>query len=46
MQKRNKLQTLPKPCEIFDLAGGTSTGGLVRQIHHFKKLTLICRLAG
>ncbi|KIM42916.1 hypothetical protein M413DRAFT_444536 [Hebeloma cylindrosporum] len=29
IQKRNKLQTVPKPCEIFDLAGGTSTGGLI-----------------
>ena len=27
-QKKN-LQELPRPCDFFDLAGGTSTGGYV-----------------
>lgn len=29
IQAREKLDTTPKPCEIFDLIGGTSTGGLI-----------------
>ena len=27
IQQENKLEELPLPCDIFDLAGGTSTGG-------------------
>ena len=27
-----KLQVPPKPCEIFDLAGGTGTGGYASEI--------------
>jgi len=29
MDGRPLLTSLPKPCEIFDLIGGTSTGGCV-----------------
>ena len=29
IQQKRKLQKLPRPCDIFDLAGGTSTGGYV-----------------
>jgi len=29
IQQENQLQDLPRPCDIFDLAGGTSTGGYV-----------------
>lgn len=29
IQHRNHLPTVPKPCDIFDLIGGTSTGGLI-----------------
>jgi len=27
MQQEQDLQDLPRPCDIFDLAGGTGTGG-------------------
>lgn len=29
IQKEENLPQPPKPCEIFDLIGGTSTGGLI-----------------
>ncbi|KAI9035875.1 FabD/lysophospholipase-like protein [Aspergillus affinis] len=29
VQHRHGLPTVPKPCDIFDLIGGTSTGGLI-----------------
>ncbi|PMD59777.1 FabD/lysophospholipase-like protein [Hyaloscypha bicolor E] len=29
VQKHRSLQFPPKPCELFDLIGGTSTGGLI-----------------
>jgi len=29
IQQKRRLQELPRPCDIFDLAGGTSTGGYV-----------------
>jgi patatin-like phospholipase/acyl hydrolase len=29
VQKQRKLPAPPKPCEVFDMIGGTSTGGLV-----------------
>ncbi|KAF5675741.1 acyl transferase acyl hydrolase lysophospholipase [Fusarium denticulatum] len=29
LQKANKLDRVPKPCEWFDLIGGTSTGGII-----------------
>lgn len=29
IQKQNHLRTAPKPCEIFDMIGGTSTGALI-----------------
>ncbi|OJJ40801.1 hypothetical protein ASPWEDRAFT_64169 [Aspergillus wentii DTO 134E9] len=29
IQRQNNLRSTPKPCDIFDLIGGTSTGGLV-----------------
>ena len=29
IQRQNGLTILPKPCQIFDMMGGTSTGGLV-----------------
>lgn len=29
IQKHYRLPTIPKPCEIFDMIGGTSTGGLI-----------------
>ena len=32
IQQENRLQELPRPCDIFDLAGGTSTGGYVAVI--------------
>jgi patatin-like phospholipase/acyl hydrolase len=28
-----KLQSIPRPCEYFDLIGGTSTGGYVHSRH-------------
>ena len=27
LQQEKQLQELPRPCDFFDLAGGTSTGG-------------------
>ena len=32
IQQKRRLQELPRPCDIFDLAGGTSTGGYVAVI--------------
>jgi len=29
IQQESQLEELPRPCDIFDLAGGTSTGGYV-----------------
>ena len=29
LQQEKQLQDLPRPCDVFDLAGGTSTGGYV-----------------
>jgi len=29
IQQQEQLPDLPRPCDIFDLAGGTSTGGLI-----------------
>lgn len=29
IQQRHSLPTAPKPCDLFDLIGGTSTGGLI-----------------
>jgi len=29
LKERQKLERTPLPCELFDLAGGTSTGGLI-----------------
>ncbi|KAH8428435.1 uncharacterized protein LDX57_006133 [Aspergillus melleus] len=29
IQHRHDIPTVPKPCDIFDLIGGTSTGGLI-----------------
>lgn len=29
IQKDEQLPNVPLPCDIFDLAGGTSTGGLI-----------------
>lgn len=29
IQQENELDSPPRPCEIFDLAGGTGTGGYV-----------------
>lgn len=29
VQREGHLPTMPKPCEVFDLIGGTSTGGLI-----------------
>jgi len=29
IQKYYRLPTIPKPCEVFDMIGGTSTGGLI-----------------
>ena len=32
IQQEKRLRVLPRPCDIFDLAGGTSTGGCVVDI--------------
>lgn len=32
IQQENSLPTTPKPCEIFDLICGTSTGGIIALI--------------
>ncbi len=32
IQQEKQLHDLPRPCDIFDLAGGTSTGGYVHDI--------------
>ena len=29
IQQEEQLPELPRPCDVFDLAGGTSTGGYV-----------------
>lgn len=29
IQKHHRFPTIPKPCEVFDMIGGTSTGGLI-----------------
>ncbi|KAF3765074.1 FabD/lysophospholipase-like protein [Cryphonectria parasitica EP155] len=29
IKEAQKLQTTPRPCEIFDIIGGTSTGGII-----------------
>lgn len=29
IQRESGLRITPKPCEVFDLIGGTSTGGLI-----------------
>ena len=29
IERRTKADDTPKPCEYFDLIGGTSTGGLI-----------------
>ena len=29
IQQEERLPELPRPCDVFDLAGGTSTGGYV-----------------
>ena len=32
IQKDEGLLDIPRPCEIFDLAGGTGTGGYVHSL--------------
>jgi patatin-like phospholipase/acyl hydrolase len=29
MQQEYNLPRIPRPCDVFDLAGGTSTGGII-----------------
>jgi patatin-like phospholipase/acyl hydrolase len=42
IQKKGKLSQIPKPCEYFDLMGGTSTGGYVWCFDIFSQPTF-CR---
>jgi len=32
IQHEKQLSDLPRPCDVFDLAGGTGTGGCVSQV--------------
>ena len=32
IQHAEQLSDLPRPCDVFDLAGGTGTGGYVVQV--------------
>jgi len=34
IQHDEKLADVPRPCDYFDLIGGTSTGGYVLRIQH------------
>jgi len=36
IQQEEQLPDLPRPCDVFDLAGGTSTGGYVFDDHSRK----------
>lgn len=33
VQHKQKLDQIPRACDVFDLAGGTGTGGYVIQVH-------------
>ena len=39
LQREKQLSDLPRPCDVFDLAGGTSTGGYVLQVDIFQVLS-------
>ena len=38
IKHENNLEELPRPCDIFDLAGGTSTGGYEIAFFGFRTL--------
>ncbi len=44
LKEEEGLADIPRPCEVFDLAGGTGTGGYVVIIIHTKSTPLSCIL--
>ena len=44
VQYKQKLDQIPRACDLFDLAGGTGTGGYV--IHSDKSALILCCYIG
>jgi len=44
IQQEKKLKDLPRPCDVFDLAGGTNTGGYAIRVYLLNGYSLPLRL--